>query len=401
MPIINRIAAFHDEMTAWRRQIHAHPETAFEEHKTSAFVAKMLESFGVEVHRGLAGTGVVGTLKGRTDTGRAIGLRADMDALDLHEKNEFEHASQNPGKMHACGHDGHTAMLLGAAKYLAETRNFDGTVHFIFQPAEENEGGGRVMVEEGLFDTFPVEQVYGMHNWPGMEVGNIAVMPGPMMASFDIFEITVQGKGAHGAMPHLGVDSVVVAAQIVTALQTIASRNTHPLDAVVVSVTQIHGGDAYNVLPDEVVLRGTTRSFKPEVQDTIEPAMRRIIDGVCASMGAQATMRYERRYPPTINTEAETELAARAAAAVVGEEHVHRDQQPSMGSEDFAFMLQQRPGSYIWLGNSSPSGEVGGCMLHNPHYDFNDQALPVGASYWATLVEQVLARAETATGKAA
>ena len=390
MPIINRIADFQDEMTGWRRHIHTHPETAFEEHKTSAFVAERLESFGIEVHRGLAGTGIVGKLVGGNGSGKAIGLRADMDALDVHEKNDFGHKSQHEGKMHACGHDGHTTMLLGAAKYLAETKNFDGTVYFIFQPAEENEGGGRVMVEEGLFEKFPVEQVYGMHNWPGLDVGKIAVRPGPMMASFDIFEITVKGKGAHGAMPHMGVDSVVTASQIVNALQTIASRNTHPLDAVVVSVTQIHGGDAYNVLPDEVVLRGTTRSFRPEVQDSIEPAMRRIVDGVCQTMGATATVKYERRYPPTINTAAETEIAASVAAEVVGDGNVHDDLMPSMGSEDFAFMLQKKPGSYVWIGNGSTEG---GCMLHNPHYDFNDGVLPIGASYWAKLVETTLGKA--------
>jgi len=390
MPIINRIADFQDEMTAWRHHIHTHPETAFEEHKTSAFVAEKLESFGIEVHRGLAGTGIVGKLTGGNGSGRAIGLRADMDALDVHEKNDFGHKSQHEGKMHACGHDGHTTMLLGAAKYLSETKNFDGTVYFIFQPAEENEGGGRVMVEDGLFEKFPVEQVYGMHNWPGLDVGKMAVRTGPMMASFDIFEITVKGKGAHGAMPHMGVDSVVTASQIVNALQTIASRNTHPLDAVVVSVTQIHGGDAYNVLPDEVVLRGTTRSFRPEVQDSIEPAMRRIVDGICQTMGATATMKYERRYPPTINTAAETEIAAMVAAQVVGDGNVHDDLMPSMGSEDFAFMLQQKPGSYVWIGNGSTEG---GCMLHNPHYDFNDGVLPIGASYWAKLVETTLGNA--------
>lgn len=390
MPIINRIADFQDEMTAWRHHIHTHPETAFEEHKTSAFVAEKLESFGIEVHRGLAGTGIVGKLAGGSGSGRAIGLRADMDALDVHEKNDFGHKSQHEGKMHACGHDGHTTMLLGAAKYLSETKNFDGTVYFIFQPAEENEGGGRVMVEDGLFEKFPVEQVYGMHNWPGLDVGKMAVRTGPMMASFDIFEITVKGKGAHGAMPHMGVDSVVTASQIVNALQTIASRNTHPLDAVVVSVTQIHGGDAYNVLPDEVILRGTTRSFRPEVQDSIEPAMRRIVDGICQTMGATATVKYERRYPPTINTAPETEIAAKVAAQVVGDGNVHDDLMPSMGSEDFAFMLQQKPGSYVWIGNGSTEG---GCMLHNPHYDFNDGVLPIGASYWAKLVETTLGKA--------
>jgi hippurate hydrolase len=377
-------------MTAWRHEIHAHPETAFEEHRTAEFVARRLAEFGIEVHRGLAGTGVVGTLKGNGGGSRAIGLRADMDALHIHEKNGFGHCSKHPGKMHACGHDGHTTMLLGAARYLAETRNFAGTVHFIFQPAEENEGGGRVMVEQGLFEKFPVEAVYGMHNMPGYDAGKICVRTGPMMAAYDIFEIAVRGRGAHGAMPHQGVDPVVTAAQIVTALQTIASRNVNPLDSVVVSVTQVHGGDTWNVIPDEVVLRGTTRSFQPEVQKSIEPSIRRIAEGVARAHGAEiAGFKYEMRYPPTVNTAAETEIAARAAAAVVGADNLVRDPVPVMGAEDFAFMLQARPGSYVWIGNGPTAG---GCLLHNPHYDFNDEILPVGASYWATLVEQTLPR---------
>jgi hippurate hydrolase len=399
MPIINRIADFQQEMTGWRRDIHAHPETAFEEHRTADVVAEKLQDFGLQVHRGLAGTGVVGTLKGKRDNGRAIALRADMDALHIHEKNTFAHRSRNDGKMHACGHDGHTTMLLGAAKYLAETRNFAGTVHFVFQPAEENEGGGRVMVEDGLFEQFPVEAVYGMHNWPQMPVGTFAVRSGPMMAAFDIFELTIRGQGAHAALPHQGVDPVVVAAQIVTGLQSIASRATDPLDAVVVSVTQIHGGDTWNVIPDEVVLRGTVRTFKAAVQDRIEPSIQRIADGICQAHGASAELRYERRYPATVNTAAETDLAARAASAVVGADNVDLDPTPCMGSEDFAFMLQQRPGSYVWVGNAPREGErviegagINGahCMVHNPHYDFNDEVLPVGVSYWATLVEQTL-----------
>jgi len=390
MPIVNRIADFHADLAAWRHEIHAHPETAFEEKRTSDFVAARLQEFGIEVHRGLAGTGVVGTLKGSRPGRRAIALRADMDALHIHEKNSVDYASTNPGKMHACGHDGHTTMLLGAARYLAETRNFAGTVHFVFQPAEENEGGGRVMVQDGLFDKFPVEAVYGMHNWPGMPVGKFATRPGAMMASFDIFEITVKGKGTHAALPHLGVDPVIAAAQIATGLQTITSRNTHPLESAVVSVTQIHGGDTWNVIPDEVVLRGTTRSFKPEVQDAMEAAIRRIADGVATAMGAQVQLRYERRYPPTVNTAPETEIAAAAAIDVVGERNVDRELQPTMGSEDFAFMLQAKPGCYVFIGNGTGDKAVG---LHNPHYDFNDEILPIGASYWARLVEQVLAKA--------
>jgi len=385
MPILNRIADFHTDLTAWRRDIHAHPETAFEEKRTADVVATRLQEFGIEIDRGLAGTGVVGTLKGSRPGARAIAIRADMDALDVTEKNGFHHRSTHAGKMHACGHDGHTTMLLGAARYLAETRNFAGTVHFIFQPAEENEGGGRVMVERGLFEKFPVEAVYGMHNWPGLPVGQFAVRAGPVLASFDIFEIVVEGKGSHGAMPHTGIDPVVTAAQITLALQTIRSRSTHPLDGAVVSVTQVHGGDTWNVIPDEVVLRGTTRSFKPEVQDTIEDGIRRIAEGVAAAQGARVRVRYERRYPPTVNTEKETEIAAAAASEVAGPGNVIRNFTPSMGAEDFAFMLQARPGCYVLIGNGEESAG-----LHNPHYDFNDEVLTTGASYWARLVERVL-----------
>jgi hippurate hydrolase len=389
MPIINRIAEFHADMTAWRRDLHAHPETAFEERRTSDFVAGKLAGFGLEVHRGLAGTGVVGTLKGSVPGTRAIALRADMDALHIHEENSFAHKSVNQGKMHACGHDGHTTMLLGAARYLAETRNFAGTVHFIFQPAEENEGGGRVMVADGLFEKFPVESVYGMHNWPHLPVGYFAVRPGPMMASYDIFEITVVGKGSHGAMPHQGVDPLLTGAHIVTALQSIVSRNVSPLDSAVVSATQIHGGDAWNVIPESVVIRGTCRSFDPRIQDSIEPAIRRIAEGVCQSFGATMSLRYERRYPPTINSPKETEFAASVADDVVGPERVDRNVVPTMGSEDFAFMLQAKPGCYIFLGGGT--AEKGG-VLHNAHYDFNDETLPIGASYWARLVETALPR---------
>jgi hippurate hydrolase len=388
VPVINRIADYHADLTAWRHDIHAHPETAFDEHRTAAFVAQRLGEFGIEVHRGLAGTGVVGTLKGNRPGERAIGLRADMDALHIHEKNGFSHCSQTEGKMHACGHDGHTTMLLGAARYLAETRNFAGTVHFIFQPAEENEGGGRVMVEEGLFDKFPVESVFGMHNWPGLKAGQFAVQPGPMMAGSDSWEVIVTGKGAHGAMPHLGVDPIVVAAQIVTALQTIVSRNSHPLESAVVTVTQFHGGDTWNVIPEEVMLRGTARYFRREVQDLIDRRMHEIAENIAAGYGANAKVRYIRRYPPVVNSAAETETAAEVLAGVVGEPNVRRDLLPSMGGEDFAFLLLERPGTYIWIGNGEDRE-----FLHHPRYDFNDEILPLGASYWARLVETVLAKA--------
>lgn len=395
MPIINRIAEFHAEMTGWRHRIHAHPETAFEEHETAELVAELLQSFGIPVDRGIARTGVVGTLSGSVPGGRAIALRADMDALHIDERNEFPHASRQRGRMHACGHDGHTAMLLGAARHLAETRNFAGTIHFIFQPAEENEGGARLMVEEGVLERYPVEAIYGMHNWPELPVGQFAIQPGPMMAAFDIFEITIKGRGGHAAMPHLAVDPVVVAAQVVGALQTIASRNVHPLESAVVSVTQIHGGDTWNVIPETVVLRGTTRWFSPAVRDQIEPAIRRIADGACSALGAAAELRYERRYPPTFNAPAETEIAAAAAASVVGGSNVKRDLLPSMGAEDFAFFLEKKPGAYIWIGNGIAAN---GGMLHNPNYDFNDAVLPLGASYWVRLVESVLAKERATAG---
>ena len=386
MPVINRIADFHDDMTAWRRDLHAHPETAFEEKRTSDIVAAKLQEFGITVHRGLAETGVVGTLS--TGEGPSIGLRADLDALDVEELNDFDHKSTHDGKMHACGHDGHTTMLLGAAKYLAETKNFKGTVQFIFQPAEENEGGGRVMVEEGLFEKFPVDAVYGMHNWPGQDAGLFAVTEGPLMAAFDIFEMTITGRGAHGGMPHTGIDPIPVAAEIISALQTVVSRATDPQDSAVVTVTQIHAGHAWNVIPDDVILRGTTRSFRPQVQDTIEPSIRRIAQGICQAHNCQMEMMYERRYPPTINEGVAAKAAARAAADVSGADKIVTNPTPSMGAEDFAFMLNEKPGCYVWLGNGP--GE-GGCMLHNPNYDFNDDILTVGASYWARLVELELA----------
>lgn len=389
MPVNNRIAAFHDDMTAWRRDIHAHPETAFEENRTADIVAEKLENFGIEVHRGLATTGVVGRLKAGA-SGRTIGLRADLDALDLLEKNDFEYRSKHDGKMHACGHDGHVTMLLGAARYLAETRNFDGTVHFIFQPAEEGGGGGRVMVEEGLFEKFPCTAVYGMHNWPGMPRGRIGVRTGAMMASADLFEIRIHGRGGHAAMPHHAVDPVVVGAQIVNALQTIASRTSDPLDSVVVSVTQFHAGTASNVIPDEATLSGTCRALSPEARDMIERRMRETVEGIAAAHGIAADVDYRRNYPVLVNTADETRRAASAAAKVVGEANVAVDDPPVMGSEDFAFMLQAKPGSYVWIGNGV--GQEGGCMVHNPHYDFSDEILPVGASYWAALVEQELPR---------
>ena len=390
MSVTPRLAQLHSELTAWRRDLHAHPQTAFEETYASDLVARELTKMGIAVHRGLAKTGVVGTLTGKVSSGgnlKAIGLRADIDALDISEASELPYKSQNPGKMHACGHDGHTAMLLGAAKYLAETRNFAGTVQFIFQPAEENEGGGRVMVEEGLFEKFPVDAVFGMHNWPGMDVGKFALRAGPLMAAFDVFEIVVTGKGTHAAMPHLGVDPIVAASHIVTAVQSLVSRNVNPLDQLVVSVTQFHAGDTWNVTPPAAVLRGTVRTFRTEVQDMAEHGLRRIVEQVSSAFGATGTLRYERRYPATVNSPRETEWSANIAKEIVGRQNVDCDPRPCMGGEDFSFMLQQRPGCYVWIGNGSADNDR---MLHNPRYDFNDEILPLGATYFARLVERLL-----------
>ena len=382
MRIDDRIVALQAEMRAWRHDLHAHPETAFEERRTSDFVARTLTGFGYEVTRGLGRTGVVGTLtRGRSR--RAVALRADMDALHLTERSTVAHRSLNEGRMHACGHDGHMAMLLGAAKALAAAPRFEGTLHVVFQPAEENEGGGRAMVEDGLFTRFPADAIYGLHNWPSLPAGTFGVLTGSTMAAYDVFEITVHGKGAHGAMPHQGIDPIVAAAQLVTALQTIVARNTDPLESAVLSVTELHSGHTWNVIPEEAVLRGTTRAFRPERQDALEAGLRRVVAGIMSALGATADVRYERRYPPTINTAAEADVAARAATDVVGEAAVHRDLPPSMGAEDFAFMLRERPGCYAWLG-------AGGAPLHSPSFDFNDAVLPIGASWWVRVAERAL-----------
>ncbi|MFX4220680.1 MAG: M20 aminoacylase family protein [Thalassobaculum sp.] len=388
MPIVNRIAEFHDEMTAWRRDLHTHPELGFEEHRTSDVVAAKLESFGIEVHRGIAGTGLVGVLKSGS-SGRTIGLRADMDALPILERGDGDrpHRSVNDGVMHACGHDGHTTMLLGAAKYLAETKNFDGTVHFIFQPAEEGKGGGDKMVQEGLFDRFPCDTVFGMHNIPGIPIGSFAVSPGPMMAARDNFEIIIRGRGSHGAMPHHGIDPVLVGAHMVMALQSITSRNLDPQKALVISVTQFHAGHAFNVVPDDMVLRGTCRVFDPEVQNSLPDRITKIMEGVCATFGATAELNYIKGYPATINDPEQAGIAADIAERVAGTERVDRAPKPVMGAEDFSYMLNQRPGAYIWAGNGDTAG------VHHPDYDFNDEGLPHGASFWAQLVEDRLKRA--------
>jgi hippurate hydrolase len=386
MNLVPEVLQHEGEMRSWRHHLHAHPETAFEEHATAAFVAERLGALGLEVHTGLAGTGVVGVLRHGSGE-RAIGLRADLDALHIQEATGVPHASRNAGRMHACGHDGHTTMLLGAAQALAMRRRFDGTLYFIFQPAEENEGGGRVMVEQGLFDRFPMEAVYGLHNWPLKPLGTFATRPGPLMGAYDIFEIVATGRGAHAALPYLAKDPMLFAASLVTALQTIVARNLHPLAAGVVSVTQIHGGETWNIIPEQVVVRGTVRTFEKPVQDLIEKRLREIVAGVAATFDVQASVRYERRYPATVNSRDETERAIRAMRAVVGEPNVDTDPVPEMGSEDFAFMLDAKRGCYVWMGTGVGERTV---HVHNPRYDFNDDALSIGASYWVTLAEQEL-----------
>jgi hippurate hydrolase len=376
------------ELTALRRDIHAHPELAFNENRTADIVARELERYGLEVHRGIAKTGVVGVLRAGTSS-RMLGLRADMDALPLCELNEFPHHSKHQGKMHACGHDGHTAMLLGAARYLADNPDFDGIAVFIFQPAEESEGGAAVMIEDGLFERFPVEAVFGLHNWPGIPVGQMMAMPGPVMAGTCAFEIIVRGHGCHAAMPHQGIDAIVTGAQLVQALQTVVSRTLHPCESAVVSVTQFHAGEAWNIIPEEVILRGTIRTFKPEIQEAVERAIERLCSGIAAANGAQINVHFDHRYPPTVNSPAEAKFCQQVAAEVFGADKVLTDILPSMGAEDFAYMLNEKPGCYVWLGNGPGTG---GCTLHNPHYDFNDELLTLGASYWVNLVRRWLPR---------
>ncbi|MDD5364600.1 MAG: M20 family metallopeptidase [Gallionellaceae bacterium] len=388
MELISAIQENRARLSALRRDIHAHPELAFKENRTADLVASVLSLAGIEVHQGLAETGVVGVLRAGTSP-RSIGLRADMDALPLHEQNGFPHRSRHDGRMHACGHDGHTAMLLGAAEYLAKSGQFDGTAYFIFQPAEETIGGARVMIEEGLLERFPMQQVFGMHNWPGLPAGQFAVHSGPVMACADQFDIVVRGHGAHAAMPHQGRDPVVAGAALVQALQSVVSRSIDPLESVVLSITRFNAGEAYNVIPDEVRIGGTLRAFKNDLRDQAEAAMERICHGVGVAHGQQISLDYRRGYPPTVNTAAEAALCREVAAGIVGDDNVRTDRHPSMGAEDFAYFLNERPGCYVWIGNGL--GE-GGCMLHNPHYDFNDDILALGASYWVRLAEHLLAK---------
>jgi len=377
----------HQTMQAWRHDIHRHPELAFEEQRTAAKVAELLTGFGLEVHSSVGNTGVVGVLK-KGSSERAIGLRADMDALKILEQNTFEYRSVNEGKMHACGHDGHTAMLLGAAQYLADQGEFNGTAVFIFQPAEEHGDGAKAMIEDGLFDRFPVDSVYAIHNFPSLATGKFAVRAGSIMAAEDNFEITVNGMGCHAAMPHLGKDTIVIGAEIVTAMQSLVSRTLDPIDHAVVSFTEFITNGTVNVVPGQVILKGDTRSLTTAVQDHIESTMERIVSGICTAHGASYEFSYRRNFVPTINTPDEAEIAASVASTIVGQENVIGDSRPVMASEDFGYMLQARPGAYVLLGNGVEG--IGGCSLHNPAYDFNDDILSIGADFWVALVQTQL-----------
>ncbi len=396
--LIDSIVKQAASIAATRRDIHAHPELCFEELRTADLVAQKLTEWGIPVHRGLGKTGVVGIVRSGTSS-RSIGLRADMDALPMQESNSFAHVSQHPGKMHACGHDGHVAMLLAAAQHLAVQRDFDGTVYLIFQPAEEGGGGAREMIKDGLFDLFPMDAVYGMHNWPGAKVGRFAVSAGPVMASSNEFKITLRGKGGHAALPHKAVDPVPAACQMVQAFQTIISRNKKPVDAGVISVTMIHAGEATNVIPDSVELQGTVRSFTLEVLDLIEQRMEQVARHTALAFDLECDFEFVRNYPPTVNSPAEAELARQVMAGVVGSDRVDA-QEPTMGAEDFSYMLQVKPGAYCFIANGEGDhraiGHGGGpCMLHNASYDFNDELIPLGATYWVRLVERCLGAKDT------
>jgi amidohydrolase len=394
MKLIDNILADAASIAAMRRDIHAHPELCFQEERTADLIAKALTEWGIPIHRGLGKTGVVAILKNGTSD-RAVGLRADIDALPMTEKSTFAHASRFPGKMHACGHDGHTAMLLAAAKHLSRHRPYDGTVYLIFQPAEEGGGGAREMIKDGLFEKFPMEAVFGAHNWPGMAAGQFALKTGPCFASSNEFKITVRGRGSHAALPHNGIDPVPVACQMVQAFQTIITRNKRPIDAGVISVTMIHTGEATNVVPDSCEIQGTVRTFTLEVLDLIESRMKAVAEHTCAAFGATCDFEFHRNYPPTINHSAETEFARRLLGEVVGPDNV-LEFEPTMGAEDFSYFLLERPGCYFLIGNGDGSHREGGhglgpCMLHNPSYDFNDELIPLGATVWVRLAESWLA----------
>jgi hippurate hydrolase len=394
MNLIDPIIAFQSELQQIRRDLHAHPELCYEEKRTSDVVAAKLTEWGIPVIRGLGQTGLVGIIKNGTSE-RAIGLRADMDALPMQEINTFPHASKHPGKMHACGHDGHTAMLLGAAHYLSQHRNFDGTVYLVFQPAEEGGAGARSMIEDGLFERCPMDAIYGMHNWPGAETGTLSVCEGPMMASSNEFHVTVRGKGAHAAQPHKGIDPIMVAVNIAQAWQTIITRNKSPLDTAVISITQIHSGSATNVIPDEALMVGTVRTFTTEVLDLIEQRMQVLAENIGAGFEAEVDFKFKRNYPPLVNHARETAFAVEVAKSLVGADKVDANVEPTMGAEDFAFFLQEKPGCYLFIGNGDGDHRDGGhglgpCVLHNGSYDFNDKLLPIGASYWVRLAETAL-----------
>ena len=394
MKLVDPIIAFQSEIQQIRRDLHAHPELCYEEQRTSDVVADKLTQWGIPVIRGLGVTGVVGIIKNGTSE-RSIGLRADMDALPMQEINTFDHASRHPGKMHACGHDGHTAMLLGAAKHLAEHRNFDGTVYLVFQPAEEGGAGAKRMIEDGLFEQCPMDAIYGMHNWPGIPAGHMSVVEGPMMASSNEFYLTIKGKGAHAAQPHKGIDPVMVAVQIAQSWQTIISRQKSPLDTAVLSITQIHAGSATNVIPDDARMVGTVRTFTWPVLDLIEQRMEEIARHTAAAFGAEAEFRFRRNYPPLVNHPAETRFAVEVMKEVLGAERVNDQVEPTMGAEDFAYFLQAKPGCYMFIGNGEGDHRDGGhglgpCVLHNGSYDFNDNLLPIGSSFWVRMVEKSL-----------
>jgi amidohydrolase len=386
MPIVNRVADLHDEITEWRRDLHAHPELQYDVHRTAGAVSEKLKSFGCDdVVTGLGRTGVVGVIRGSKPSGKVVGMRADMDALPIEEATTVAYKSTVPGKMHACGHDGHTAMLLGAAKYLAETRNFAGTAVVIFQPAEEGGAGARAMMDDGLFDRFGIEEVFGMHNYPGMPIGQFAIRSGPMMASTDTISIDLEGVGGHAAWPHFGVDTVLVGAQIVNQLQSIVARNVDPLHAAVISICMFQAGHTDNVIPQQAKLRGTARALSPKVRDLLQKRVREVVEGTARAYGAKAELTYTTGYPVLVNEERKTAFAAGVAREVAGKDKVNTDCAPLMGAEDFAFMLQERPGAFIYIGNGNSA------QLHNPAYDFNDEAIPVGTSYWVRLAETALA----------
>jgi len=385
MPIVNRIADFHNDISGWRRDLHAHPELQYDVHRTAASVAEKLKAFGCdEVVPGIGRTGVVGVIRGRKSGGKAIGLRADMDALPIEEQTGLPYSSTIPGKMHACGHDGHTAMLLGAARYLAETRNFAGTAVVIFQPAEEGGAGAKAMIDDDLIERFGIDEVYGMHNYPGMPVGSFGIRPGPAMAAADFVTIDIEGRGGHAARPHIAVDAVLTGAHIITAIQSIVARSVDPLKSAVISICMFQAGNTDNVLPQTVQLRGTARSFDPQVRDLIEKRLHEVVEGTATALGAKAKLTYVRNYPVLSNHPRETDFAAAIATEVAGAQQVDTDIPPMMGAEDFSFMLNAKPGAFIWIGNGDSAG------LHHPAYNFNDDAIPYGTSYWVRLVEKAL-----------